>query len=283
MRRSPALAVLLGILVTAQVWLSAELGAVRGAMAEQTELAPPLPAAALKLLSLEYDNLVADLIFSRTLSFHGGKLHRNERSTPETWRIIVDRLGAASELDPRFVDPYYFAQSALTWEAGMPAEANRLLDRGMRARSDDWEIPFFMGFNAFYFLHDNASGSSYLMEASRRPGSPRWIGLLAARLGSKSGATETAVVFLEQLAARTEDEATRAEIIKRAEAMRGILTIERAVGRYYAGFGTMPTDLQALMDKGILDRLPGDPYGGRFYLNASGKVWTTSDLRPVSP
>jgi hypothetical protein len=270
-----------GGLIAAHVAVSLELQSIRHGLIRQAEVMAPLPAPALKLMALDYRNLVADWLFSRTLSFHGGQLAQKEPIDDDTYRIIYRRLDVASELDPYFVDPYFFGQAVLTWGAGMPQEANRLLDRGRRYRPDDWIIPFFMGFNAFYFLHDNAQAATYLMEASRHPGSPPFAALLAVRLASQSGGTDTSIAFLQQLAAQTEDPATRRQIQRRLEALKGIWLLEQAVERYRARFGSAPSTISDLVERGILTRLPTDPYGGSFYLDSNGKVWTTSDLRSV--
>ncbi len=258
-----------------------QLTADRKDLIQQNEELTAFPVSAVKLLSLDYRNLMADLIFSRTMSFYGGKLDRQEEVDSQTWEVIYKRLDLASELDPYFVDPYYFGQSVLTWAAGMYHEANNLLDRGRRFRTDDWFLPFFMGFNSFYFLHDNAQAAEYLMESSKRPGSPPLVGLLAARLASNSGGTETAISFLQQLEAHTEDDANRNLIHNRRITLEGILVLEQAVALYEQKFRELPKDLDALVKKGFLKQLPTDPYGGTFYLNDQGKIWTTSDLRPV--
>ena len=281
MSRSVLFPVVVGGLIAAYVAVSLEVQSVRQGLSRQAEVMAPLPAPVLKLVALDYRNLVADWLFSKTLSFHGGKITRGEPIDDETYRIIYDRLDVASELDPYFVDPYFFGQSVFAWGAGMPQEANRLLDRGRRYRPDDWIIPFFMGFNAFYFLHDNAQAATYLMEASQRPGSPPYGALLAARLASQSGSTDTSIVFLQQLAAQTEDHGTRRQIERRLEALQGISLLEQAVERYRTRFGSGPNTVPDLVNRGILSRLPIDPYGGSFYLDSNGKVWTTSDLRSV--
>ncbi|MCI0528518.1 MAG: hypothetical protein L0Y56_13850, partial [Nitrospira sp.] len=222
-----------------------------------------------------------DLIFSRTMSFYGGMVDRAEKVDSKTWGLIYNRLVLVTELDPYFADPYYFGQSVLTWAAGMPREANILLERGLRSRTDDWFIPFFMGFNYFYFLHDDAKAATYLMEASKRPGSSSLVGLLAARLATKGGGTETAILFLRQLELETEDPVSKKDIRNRRMALEGIWVLEQVVERYRQQFGKQPEDLQILVEKGLLNQLPVDPYGGTFYLNDQGKVWTTSDLRLV--
>jgi len=274
---SVLIALIAGHLVTA-----VHLQAQRVGVAQQHEELRLFPPEAMRLLALEYRDLVADLIFSRTTSFHGGVLKRGEQLDAQTWRAIYQRLDASSRLDPYFVDPYYFGQAVLTWDAQMPREANALLDRGRRYRTEDWVMPFFMGFNAFYFLHDKSQGAAYLMEAARRPGSPPLAGLLAARLSSESNGGETAIAFLQELEAQTDDQGTKEEIRRRIGALRGIWILEQAVEAYRGRFGLAPVDLTELVKRGVLGDIPTDPYGGVFYLNDQGKVWTTSDLRPVT-
>ncbi|MFZ5864019.1 MAG: hypothetical protein ACOYXR_14430 [Nitrospirota bacterium] len=273
---------MLALLVVSHVLVLAELEVVRGGGVRQLDPPLQLPAPVLRLASLEYHNLVADLLFSRTLSFYGGKRHRGETIDEATYRTIYQRLSAASDLDPYFVDPYYFGEAVLAWEAHLPREANALLDRGRISRPDDWVMPFFMGFNAFYFLQDNALASKYLMEAARRPGSAPLIGLLATRVASKSGSAEVAVAFLDEFAARTSDRATRDKIQRRAHALQGIVILEQAMRRYRQAFGVGPSDLGALVERGVLSALPVDPYGGEYYITPEGNIWTTSDLRPVT-
>jgi len=281
MTRSFVLPGVLVALIAGHLLVALQLQSQRVTMVQEREQLGYLPAAAIRLLALDYRDLVADLIFSRTLSFHGGVVKRGEKPDAQTWQTIYRRIDAASELDPYFVDPYYFGQAVLTWDAHMPREANALLDRGRRFRSDDWVMPFFMGFNAFYFLHDKAQGAAYLMEASRRPGSSASLGLLAARLSSESRGTETAIVFLQELEAQTDDVGTKEEMKKRIGALRGIWVLEQAVEVYRDRFGSSPADLRDLVKQGVLFAFPSDPYGGVFYLDDQGKVWTTSDLRPV--
>ncbi len=282
-QRALVLPVFLGVLILGHLAVSLQMQTQREGVIRQKEALSLLPAPLYKFVALEYKNLVADLLFSRTMSFYGGTFKREGPIDADTYRAMYQRLDTASQLDPYFRDPYYFGQSVLAWGAGMPQEANELLDRGRRHRVDDWVMPFFMGFNAFYFLHDKAQSSEFLMEASQRPGASPLVGLLAARMASESGGTEIAVIFLQQLARQTEDEATRTDILMRIEALRGIALLEGAVGAYYERFGALPATPSDLLARGVLYQLPVDPYGGTFYIAPGGKVWTTSDLRPVKP
>lgn len=237
-----------------------------------------LPGPILRITALEFDSLAADLAFLKSTAFYGERTYKRIRLTPEDWDRVTQVLQVATDLDPRFLDPYHFGEMVLTWDAGRVTDANRLLEKALRHRGDDWVVPFYLGFNYFYFLHDNAKGGEYLMMASRLPGSQAFVGLLASRLATQSGRSEAAAVFLDELVRSTSDAALRAHIEKRLEAVKAIAVIERAVAIYQQRFGETPMPLSRLIEARILKSLPADPYGGQFFLDGQGRVQTTSRL-----
>jgi hypothetical protein len=237
-----------------------------------------LPGPILRITALEFDGLAADLAFLKATTFYGERTYKRIRLGPDDWDQLTQVLQVATDLDPRFLDPYHFGEMALTWEAGRVPDANRLLEKALRYRGDDWVVPYYLGFNYFYFLHDSAKGGEYLMMASRLPESQAFIGLLASRLSTQSGRTEAAVVFLDELARSTSDPTLRRQIELRLEAVKGIAVIERAVTMYRERYGNSPERIEQLTDARILRTLPTDPYGGQFFLDAQGRVQTTSRL-----
>jgi alkylation response protein AidB-like acyl-CoA dehydrogenase len=62
----------------------------------------------------------------------------------------------------------------------------------------------------------------------------------------------------------------------RIAAFEAVLAIEQARDRYLAERGHAPEHIDALVAAGYLAALPVDPYGGRFYLDADGRVASTS-------
>jgi hypothetical protein len=46
--------------------------------------------------------------------------------------------------------------------------------------------------------------------------------------------------------------------------------------RFRKSRGTMPASVEQLVGAGLLTPVPVDPYGGQFYLEADGKVASTS-------
>jgi hypothetical protein len=245
------------------------------------ETAYAVPSPFLKIIALEFDGLASDFLFLRALTFIGSTLDRTE--TPRVkeweWRQLYYDLTAATDLDPYFLDPYYFAQANLTWDGKLVLETNLLLDKGAQYRNWDWMLPFFEGFNYFYFLQRNDQASFYLMEASRRPGASPMVASLATRMAIKGKRSENAIVFLKEMLERENDETVRKGYQARLEALTGILELERAVALYLEQFKHLPASLENLVEEGFVTKMPVDPYGGEFFMGEDGSIGTTSELR----
>ena len=247
-----------------------------------------LPSPVLKIAVLEHQGLAADLLFLRSMIFIGSALERKEvpRVREGEWKWFIAILDAATDLDPYFLDPYYFANAFLPWDAGRVEEANRLLEKGSRYREWDSMLPFYLGFNQFFFLQDDASALHSVSEAARRPDSDPMLASFASRLAFKGNRTETAVLFLEELAKKTEDEKNRKRYETRISALRSMLALNDAVASFRRKFGRPPADLEELTAARIISRIPRDPYGGTYYLAGDGQVrsTTSSELEPyLSP
>jgi tetratricopeptide (TPR) repeat protein len=244
-----------------------------------------LPPPVVKLLAFEFKGIAADFLFVRASQYFGGKIAARELADKSDMMWLYRNLIVITDLDPYFEDPYYFGNAIFTWDAGMYSEANSLLKKCVEARNWDWQYPFYLGFNKFYFLHEYREAADYLLAASKRPGAYEFLPTLAARLYSSEGGTETAIVFLKVFVDNARDERTRKNYETRLEAFKKILFLERAVSRYRHKIGKLPSNLQILVQSGILPEIPKDPYGGYFYLGKDGSVQTTSKLvfPPNSP
>lgn len=247
------------------------------------EGAGTLPAPFIKVLALEFDGLAADMLFVDALVFHGESLERTTKPRLQDWEWgwLFKTLETVTEIDPWFYDPYYFANAFFPWEGQLIEETDRLLERGAQSRDWDWSLPFYAGFNEFYFLQNNDRAAELLMMASKRPGAPTLIPSLAARLAYRGDQTETAIRFLVEFMQSVESPAERAQYETRLQALKGIYILEQAVKAYQGKFKRTPLQLIELVALGLLRDIPEDPYGGRFYLEPGGTIKTTSKLRHV--
>jgi len=247
-----------------------------------------IPAPILKIAALEYRGLIADIYFIKSMVFIGETQLRNERPKVKEWewQWWTKTLETAIDLDPYFFDPYYYANAFLPWDAHKTEEANRLLKKGSDYRAWDWMLPFFIGFNDFFFLQNDGEASEYLMEASRRPGGDPMLASIAARLAFRENRTETAIYFLEETAQKTENTSLKQHYEMRIKALRSILFLNNAVAVFKKKFGRTPTGIEELLKRNVISEVPRDPYGGMYYIAQDGEVRSTnsSELEPyLSP
>ncbi len=279
MIRSALVGVVLSCLFAIQVLALSRTAASWRELPKGEGAVAAIPASILKITSLDYDGVASDYLFLEALVFMGSTFERKERPRVKDWewKWLYNVLDASAVLDPYFRDPYYFANANLAWEGGLINETNALLERGTRFRSWDHLLPFFMGFNYFYFLQDYEKASDALMTASERPDASPLYASLAAKLAYKTKRTETAISFLELMVKKTNDELMRAEYQNRLQVLQGVVSLEQGVQEYRARYGRTPRTVQALLQKGIIRELPPDPFGGKYYLDERGEVRTTSE------
>ncbi len=240
-----------------------------------------IPAPIMKIAALDFHGIASDILFLNSLVFIGRTQERKEkpRVKPWEWKWLYSTLDASTSLDPYFLDPYYFANAQLTWEALMVDENNLLLEKGSKYRDWDSWLPFYIGFNYFYFLQDNANARKWLLEASRRPDAVPWYADLAAKLAYEKKRTQNAIFFLEEMSKRTDDEELKRKYENRLVFLRQVLKVETAEETYKRKFGRKPADIGALVHSGMLREIPTDPRGGQLFLDVDGKVKSTSELQ----
>ena len=244
----------------------------------ETQSLPPqlilLPSKEMtRVVSFGHEILVGQLIFYDSMFFVGSL---DDPPTESMIRELYHTLDAVTYLDPYNIDAYYFAQGVLSWNSSMIEPLNTLLRRGMSHRTWDWYLPFFYGFNQFYFLNKPKEAAIYLKKAYELNPENTFLLTLVARLYYQADATEVAIEFLEEMIRNTTNENLRKWMTLRLKAFRVVSFLEEAIEQYQERYSGQPPSLEALVEGGILQGIPPDPYGGKFYLDEAGKVRTTS-------
>lgn len=237
-----------------------------------------IPAPLLRASVLEFKGAAADILQLKTITWFGMKLIEHENLSSTEWKQAYKVLNNITELDPRFWDPYLFTEMMFTWQAGMINEANRLLKKAAKALPEDFRPLYFIGFNEFYFRKNAAKAAPYLRAAADKPGAPDFLKGLAARFSLYGNQTLAGILFLKGLIKQTNGDMTRKYLSKNLKTLETILIIENAVKRYRELFKRNPVNIGQLLDTGIIDTIPEDPFGGHFIILDNGRVFTTSNL-----
>lgn len=240
-----------------------------------------LPGPFLKIFSGEFKGILADFMVINLSSYYGGIIIEKKEAIEKEFDYMYRVLKSASALDPYYFDTYYFAQSILAWDGRMPDRAIEILKIGSEKRKNDWLLPFWIGFDYYYFMKDRKQVAFYFREASNRPGASDLVASMSIIADYEGGETEMAILFLEDMIKRTDDEHKRSKFLIRLDALKKIRYLEQAVENYKRKFGMVPKDLNQLISENIISQIPDDPYGGKFYIDEQGRVKTTSNLRFV--
>ncbi len=147
------------------------------------------------------------MLWLRTVSYFG-KHYLSDRR----YHWLYQMLDVTTTLDPQFLKAYTTGGLLLAIELGDVESSNRLLLKGMKNLPGEWKLPFFLGFNHFYFMNEPLVAARYLQYAATLPGHPRYLPRLAATLMVSGGERDAAVQFLHQLYMEAKDERLRQEL-----------------------------------------------------------------------
>ncbi len=240
-----------------------------------------LPEPFLKIFAGEFKGISAVFSIINLSSYYGGLIIEKKEAIEKEFDYMFKVIKSATVLDPYYFDIYYFAQSILAWDAKKTDMAIEILKIGMEKRKDDWLIPYWIGFNYYYFLKDKKNAAHYLKEASLRPNASDLVASMSVIASYEGGEIEMAILFLEDMIKRTDDPYKKWKFQVRLDALKKINFLNQAVDRYKKVFKTNPKNIEELVSLGLIDKIPQDPYGGDFYIDESGEVKTTSNLRFV--
>jgi hypothetical protein len=210
--------------------------------ADEAELALPTPRVA-KLLSLGFDPLIANYYWVQGLHLVGGSAGNVDG------RTVGGLIDLVTTLDPWVDHAYRFAAVWMTKDADEVRHANRLLRRAIAYHPTDWRNRFYLGYNQFYYLQDNAEAARVLEPAIAMEGAPLYLGAFVTRLQADGGDLESAAYFLQNLIRNTPDEFARAEYLKahdEIETERLARYLDEARAAYWERHGediTTPADL----------------------------------------
>lgn len=237
-------------------------------------------AARLRPLALGYDNVLANLLWFRTISYFGAHVE-SDRAYP--WLAAMCDL--VTDLDPRAFHAYQFAGLILPWEAKDPDAGIRLLEKGIRQFPDSWLLHYYLGVVHYLFEDDPETATRWLERGAALPDAPPMVARFAALLRTRHGSSETAIAVLEQMLESTESETTRTVLeqsLLDARVRYDLEVLTGLVGRYRDQHGTLPPDLETLVGAGLLRWVPPDRYGGAYVIDPeTGTVRSSTGREPM--
>lgn len=239
-----------------------------------------LPSGLVQGIPAEFLGVVSDYLFLEVLTYYGMTLERVSKPRVMEWEFdwMLAVLNQASLVDPYFYDLYYLANSLFSWEEDQLPYVNDLLIRGVDFRSWDYRLPYFVGFNYFYFEHDYERAGDFLAKAAMRPGATGIVSTLAVRMMNRANRTDAALDFIDSVVNVTNDGIIKEELVKRRSYLQTLHDVEVSVRSFINNEQRLPGDIDELVAKRYLASDPIDPFGGYFYINYDGTVKSSSDM-----
>lgn len=230
---------------------------------------------ALNLLSLGYKNVLADILWFKTINYFGRHFRSDQKYI---W--LGHMCDLVTDLDPRAPGIAEFCAAMLSWEAEDPARAVKILTKAIDSRPPEYFTLYLRGFTALHFLNDLESAKKDFVAASNFPDADITVKRLAASATVLSGDPRTAITLILDLLRRATDGAQKRALEARLLDARyelDLRNIDQAAAVFFAQYQRNPGDISDLVQSGIIKSLPKDPFGGSYYLRAEdGKAASTS-------
>lgn len=145
---------------------------------------------AVRQAALGYETAAADVAWLRAIQYYG-----EHRLTDQKYDMIGHLMTVVTELDPRFTQAYVFGAFVMAQELHQPERGLDLLERGLRANPERWELAFQIGFLHYVCTHDYAAAARYFTLAARMPGHAEYAERFAAWTNERAGNPELAVLL----------------------------------------------------------------------------------------
>ena len=236
----------------------------------------------MKLLSLEYAPLMADVYWTRVVQYYGDKRVREDQNMDSLWPL----LDLTTTLDPNLIPAYRFGSTFLFEAppvgAGDADRAIELIERGIRANPEYWRLYQDLGNVYFFSLHDVEKATQAYNDGSKIPGAAPWMKVMAARIAERGDTRETSRLLWGEIYQSTQDAAVRENakmhlILLKTDDDREQLDL--LLSDYARKFGHSAKNLQELVDVGMLPGIPGDPDRYAYVIGKTGHA----ELNPDSP
>lgn len=231
------------------------------------EFSVRLPVMAQVLMAMGDRHLAADLNGFRVL------VADTARMSKEDYAIEAGLQRDISWLNPAHEDNYYIAAAILPWGGQLDA-TQYVLERAGTARPFDWLPLFYLGFNHYHFYRNPVKGAEILLSAVPRVTDQQdqwalqntaafWIER-GYRLGDAAGRVEA-------MANAAPAGGFRKYLKVRASRLRELDRLRELGRQYEQKYGRPLTGLDELVRSGLLERVPADPLGIGFDVDAKGE------------
>lgn len=220
------------------------------------------PVNYLEFISTGSKSFFADVFYVRgILSLSDSYPDRMQKVTR-----VQDNFAAALTLDPGLIDAYFFAGVVIGEDKETIEEGNRFLRRHQSKNPGEWKIFYWQGFN-HYLLGEHVKAAYLYEKAANLKDSPLFLRSNQPMFFYLAGKADMGVLFLEGLLDSIEDPGQVTWIELKLNWLKNIVFLQEKVGEFKLIYGGFPGELSLLVDHGLIDSVPQDPFGRGYYFD----------------
>ncbi len=234
-------------------------------------------SSALKRMSLGYTGLMADLYWTRAVQYYGSK-HHNE-ADPH-YELLAPLLNLTTDLDPKLRVAYEFGASFLAPKspegAGQPDEAVALLEKGIRANPQVWQLYHALGFVHYKERQDYMAAANAFRRGSELPNAHPFLKVLAAKMAQKGGEIETSRMLWTMTFDSSDDKMIKdnaANHLLALQAEQDLDGLTKIIDLYRQKTGHNPQSWREIYAANMLLGVPVDPVGFPYVLAPDGEIY----------
>jgi hypothetical protein len=265
------------------IWtLQGRIDVRRGALHEEQDDLVLRSGPLLKVISLEYTPLLADIYWTRAVQYYGGKQAREDANIDLLWPL----LDVTTTLDPNLVVAYRFGSTFLSEPpprgAGRPDLGIALIERGIRENPEYWRFYEDLGFIYYFELRDYKRAAAAFLEGSKKPGAMLWMKAFAARIAEQGETPEISTLLWREIyesASNPEIKGNALMHLKLLRAQADCKQLDLIAAEYQKRLGLAPAGIGDLVRAGLLPKMRVDPDGYVYVFSPAGKA----QLNPASP
>jgi hypothetical protein len=228
-----------------------------------------------KVMSLEYAPLLADIYWTRVVQYYGNKHVRGQANLELLWPL----LDITTALDPNLLISYRFGAMFLSQRApsgaGRPDLAVQLIQRGIQANPDYWRLYEDLGFVYYFDLKDFQKASEAFLEGGKKPNAQVWMKVMAAKVAAEGESFATSIFLWKDIYDSTPDPSVKKNALLHLQLLRvkeDCKQLDALADEYAKRYGRRPARMSDMVQAGLLRGIPGDPLGFAYIFGEDGKA-----------
>ncbi len=228
-----------------------------------------------KVMSLEYAPLLADIYWTRVVQYYGNKHVRGQAKLELLWPL----LDITTTLDPNLLISYRFGAMFLSQAApagaGRPDLAVQLIQRGIQANPEYWRLYEDLGFVYYFDLKDYQKASDAFLEGSKRPNAQLWMKVMAAKVAAEGESFATSMFLWKDIYDSTPDPSVKKNALQHLQLLKvkeDCKHLDALANEYAKRYGKRPARMSEMVQAGLLPGIPRDPLGFAYIFGEDGKA-----------